>query len=393
MDSQRLNIIKIALATGADLEHEIFAQSKQETLDIMAKKYGVTCFNELSETQKNEVLNEYEDIMMSEANNLVQKIPKEASNGMNIKINEKGTAVSEDGGPIYYNPGFESLSKVGEVYGLQYHPQRQEFIRMPENQLLQGATSILLAPLGQKQGVQYPIRKSQEEFNASSSKMRKEAQSYWWSEQRYGDILNDNDKNALRNRIKDLLSSKNGWPKSHLINNDEAEEVLLNQFMDRFLNKMIPFRDDSYLEDDNVLDVCISMFLRNYPHIQAQYSNTFIPLQTTRHDEAENQEEHENSSFFSDTLPEKTAKFNLVVKSQRLNESKLEEGDNFLIKTEILDRNGKNISVGKYVLIDPPIEEEGSIILSLIKPEDVDDYFPDDVYSVEYPNSHLELID
>lgn len=303
MEKERLNIVKLALALGTDLKHEVFAQSRQEFLDNIAKQYGKKYFSDLSPAQQKEAIEEYESSLLSEAHSLLNVV------------------------------------------------------------------------------------------TANSSKMQKVAQSFWWSERRYDDLLTDKQKNSLKDRVKNIFAARKSWPKSHLVNNDKTEDILTEQFMDRFLKNMVPFRDDGYLEDDNILDVCVAMFLRNYPHLQTQYSNTFIPLQVRRSNEADAQEAQAVSDFFSDALPERTAKnAGLIITSDKMKSSKVEEGDIFLAKREISDRNGKVLSPGKYVLVDEPLSEEGVTVLSLVYPENQDDYLPDDIFFVEYPDVALEIV-
>jgi len=305
IDKERINVVKLALAINADVKREIFSQSKQEVLDNMAGDYGKNCFEELSDSQKREVSDAYEALLLSEANNIIHNFVSAFNNA-----------------------------------GLQ-----------------------------------------------------KTAQSFWWSEDRYSKLLTDAQKNDLKDRIQKIFASRKTWPKSPLIDNEETEGVLIEQFMDRFLNKMVPFRDVAYLEDNNVLHVCVSMFLRNYPHLQTQYSNTFIPLQTTREDEAELQLELEPNPFFSDTLQEKTAKkVGLIIQSQALDRSRLTEGNSILVKKITQDRNGEAILPGKYTLVDNPISGDGSLILPMVFTTDVDVYEPNDIVFIEFPNEDLDIL-
>ena len=45
LDQERVNVVKLALSINANIDNEVFAQSKQQVLDDMAKNYGRTCFN------------------------------------------------------------------------------------------------------------------------------------------------------------------------------------------------------------------------------------------------------------------------------------------------------------------------------------------------------------
>lgn len=221
LDKERVNVVKLALRANHDVNSEVFAQSRQQILDDMAKNYGRTSFNELSEAQQLEVLEQYDSTLVSAAHDTI----KEAS------VNKKTIKI---------------------------------------------------------------------------------AQSYWWGANRYQDMLSKKQIDGLTKRVSNILASKRTWPKGTLINSESTEKVLTKEFMSRFLTKLVPFRSDDYINDDSVLHVCVAMFLRNYPHLQAQYSTSFIPLQKVREDEEAIQNEQEPSPFFSDSLKEKTASMVIV---------------------------------------------------------------------------------
>jgi hypothetical protein len=76
-----------------------------------------------------------------------------------VFVDEKGVLRKRSGDPIEYQVGVkDSLSKIGEVYGLEYNPQRHEFIKIPENNIFREARFIYLAPNGSSQGKVFPIR-------------------------------------------------------------------------------------------------------------------------------------------------------------------------------------------------------------------------------------------
>lgn len=230
-------------------------------------------------------------------------------------------------------------------------------------------------------------------YSSNSKKMRKEAQTSWWHQLRYGEILSDSDKEKIYEKVRDIFASRRSWPRGHLINNEQTEELLIEEFMKRLYN-MAPLSDPYDIYDNDVLHVCVATFLRNYPHLQTQYSNTFIPLQKTRENESEHQQEMEPHPFFSNALKEKIAKHGgVVVYSQKLESNKLEEGDEILVKGDIFDRNDHPVSAGIYVLVDPPIEGDGTLVLPIVHRELIDEYKPDDVLFVEFPDDDIEILD
>jgi len=233
-----------------------------------------------------------------------------------------------------------------------------------------------------------------QKIRGTKKNMKKTAQSSWWSENRYGDRLSKKEQTALRNRINDIFASKRTWPRATLVNNEATEKILVDEFMDRFLNKLVPFRDDSYIEDDNVLHVCVAVFLRNYPQLQAQYSASFIPLQKVREAEEEAQSKQEPNPFFSEALQERTAQAleNIDFSDAQTEAVVLQEGTPVIVKRKILDRDGKPVLAGEYSLVDPPLEENGAVVISIVPEIVAEDYTPNDICFVTYPNEDIEIV-
>ena len=76
-----------------------------------------------------------------------------------VFVDDRGVLRKINGNPIEYPVGVRnSLSKLGDVYGLKYIPQRHEFVRRSDNQKFLDAKFIYLAPKGQSQGQLFPIR-------------------------------------------------------------------------------------------------------------------------------------------------------------------------------------------------------------------------------------------